>query len=164
MSNKSRLKPLILISGLSGVGKTAILDKSSLTAVVSDTTRPIREGETNGYDYNFRTIQSIMHDNSYRGVYTLDPPKDNYGHIYCATDKELLTKDAFIVDIKSAITLREQIPAVIVWIDGEQRDTRGRKESNGCALYQDNYDYCILNNTTITAAIYQLHCIAGCIH
>lgn len=67
------MKPaLIAICGKSCSGKTTLLNafkKSSIgaTVIVSDTTRPPREGEINGVDYNFKTdndfILGINEDN-----------------------------------------------------------------------------------------------------
>lgn len=67
------MKPaLIAICGKSCSGKTTLLNafkKSNIgaTVIVSDTTRPPREGEINGVDYNFKTdndfILGINEDN-----------------------------------------------------------------------------------------------------
>ena len=45
---------LIAVVGATGVGKTSIMMQSGVPYVPSDVTRPIREGEKNGVDCNFR--------------------------------------------------------------------------------------------------------------
>jgi len=143
----NRKTPLLLIVGLSGVGKTAILRSSKLSEVISDTSRPIREGETDGIDYNFLGRMDID-INKYKHLYKLDPPKLNYSNYYCAKDSELIAKDALIVDINTAIRLRGCIDSVIVWIDGEARQDRGRTETVPEKVFIQNYDYRINNNGT----------------
>lgn len=60
------MKPaLIAICGKSCSGKTTLLNafkKSNIgaTIIVSDTTRPPREGEVNGVDYNFKTDNDFI--------------------------------------------------------------------------------------------------------
>ncbi|PKH45005.1 guanylate kinase, partial [Dehalococcoides mccartyi] len=56
--NKTEKPLLLIVSGPSGVGKDAVLArmkerKLPLTYIVTTTTRPKRETETEGVDYNF---------------------------------------------------------------------------------------------------------------
>lgn len=46
---------LIAVVGPSGAGKSTISRRTGLPYVIGDTTRPMREGEIQGVDYNFRT-------------------------------------------------------------------------------------------------------------
>ncbi|MDQ3123915.1 MAG: hypothetical protein M3Q14_04515 [bacterium] len=46
---------LLTVVGPTGAGKSTIVRQSGLPFVVGDTTRPPREGEIQGRDYNFRT-------------------------------------------------------------------------------------------------------------
>lgn len=49
---------MLIILGKSGSGKTSVakeLEKYGYSQLITDTTRPIRPGEVNGKDYNFRT-------------------------------------------------------------------------------------------------------------
>lgn len=46
---------LIAVVGPTGAGKSTVTRQSGLPYVVGDTTRPIRDGEVQGRDYNFRT-------------------------------------------------------------------------------------------------------------
>lgn len=54
---------LIILSGPSGVGKTTIADRlletTSLERVITATTRAPREGEVDGRDYHFMTLQEF---------------------------------------------------------------------------------------------------------
>ena len=157
-----RDKPLLLIVGYSGVGKTAILQASGLSAVVSDTSRERREGELHGYDYYFRGRMEIemdwqKHKQGRAKVYSYDPPKLNYSNYYCAKDEEILTKDAMIIDIESAIKLRGMIDSVIVWIDGEVRAERqGRSEGVPRKMFLQNFDYIVNNRGSIEDAVEKL--------
>lgn len=58
--------PLVLLAGITGSGKNAIMHRLSETGdfhvVVSDTTRPPRNGEQNGREYWFRTEEDILAD------------------------------------------------------------------------------------------------------
>ncbi len=113
---------LLLISGPSGVGKDTIARKiidarpDDFYFVVTATTRPIRAGEVEGYDYYFTSndefAQMIEDDelleyavvyNDYKGI-----PKK---HI-----REALTsgRDVIMrVDVQGAATIRKLIPNVI---------------------------------------------------
>ena len=58
MNDYHRNKLLIIISSPSGAGKTSVCKKiiekdDSITLSISDTTRPARDNEINGKDYNF---------------------------------------------------------------------------------------------------------------
>lgn len=55
---------LYIISAPSGAGKTSLVNKlleldNSIQASVSTTTRPIRDGETNGINYHFVTVEEF---------------------------------------------------------------------------------------------------------
>ena len=53
---------LIFISGKSGVGKDTFiqgLDKSKYNIIIPYTTRPMRDGEENGKEYNFITEDQL---------------------------------------------------------------------------------------------------------
>ncbi len=51
---------LIATVGPTGSGKTTIMEKSGIFYVVGDVTRPHREGEIDGKDYNFRNDYDIL--------------------------------------------------------------------------------------------------------
>lgn len=62
--------PLIIVSGPSGSGKSTLIGnvlkagKHPLRLAVSATTRPPREGEVDGRDYHFWTVERFLKDRS----------------------------------------------------------------------------------------------------
>ena len=60
---------LIGFVGPTGVGKTTIIKKTGLPYVRSDVTRPPREGEKDGREYNFRTDYSGILEDIKQGRY-----------------------------------------------------------------------------------------------
>ena len=137
--------PLLLIVGKSGVGKSAIVDASGLTRVISDTSRDPRPGEEHGREYFFEPrelIEARLADNEYSDF------KENYGEYYAARCKEMNNKNVMIIDIHSAIKLRDNNPdrAVIVWINGPQREDRQGRVEPDDYWYKLFHDYCIENH------------------
>ncbi len=51
---------LVATVGPTGVGKTTIMQKSKLPQIITDTTRPMRDGEKDGVDYNFRDDYEVL--------------------------------------------------------------------------------------------------------
>ena len=117
------MKPaLIAICGKSCSGKTTLLNafkKSNIgaTVIVSDTTRPPREGEINGVDYNFKTDNDFI----------LGINEDNYlewtrfrGWYYGTNEDSVCGKvnvGVFNADgIAQLYTLREQYNVVPVYL------------------------------------------------
>ena len=113
---------LLLISGPSGVGKDTIARKiidvrpDDFYFVVTATTRPIRAGEIEGYDYYFTSndefAQMIEDDdlleyavvyNDYKGI-----PKKHIREAL-ASGKDVIMR----VDVQGAATIRKLIPNVI---------------------------------------------------
>jgi guanylate kinase len=113
---------LLLISGPSGVGKDTIARKIIDTRpddfyfVVTATTRPIRPGEVEGFDYYFTSndefAQMIEDDdlleyavvyNDYKGI-----PKKHIREAL-ASGKDVIMR----VDVQGAATIRKLIPNVI---------------------------------------------------
>jgi guanylate kinase len=60
---------IIIVSGASAVGKDAIVKSLSkeIKPLVSDTTRPKRDNETNGVDYNFVSKETFLSNKSKEG-------------------------------------------------------------------------------------------------
>lgn len=113
---------LLLISGPSGVGKDTIARKiidarpDDFYFVVTATTRPIRPGEVEGFDYYFTSndefAQMIEDDdlleyavvyNDYKGI-----PKKHIREAL-ASGKDVIMR----VDVQGAATIRKLIPNVI---------------------------------------------------
>jgi len=124
---------LLLISGPSGVGKDTIARKiidarpDDFYFVVTATTRPIRAGEVEGYDYYFTSndefAQMIEDDdlleyavvyNDYKGI-----PKKHIREAL-ASGKDVIMR----VDVQGAATIRKLIPNVItVFLTTETEDS-----------------------------------------
>ncbi len=113
---------LLLISGPSGVGKDTIARKiiearpDDFYFVVTATTRPIRAGEMEGYDYYFTSsdeFAQMIEDNElleyavvyndYKGI-----PKKHIREAL-ASGKDVIMR----VDVQGAATIRKLIPNVI---------------------------------------------------
>ncbi len=124
---------LLLISGPSGVGKDTIARKiiearpDDFYFVVTATTRPIRAGEVEGYDYYFTSndefAQMIENDdlleyavvyNDYKGI-----PKKHIREAL-VSGKDVIMR----VDVQGAETIRKLIPNVItVFLTTETEDS-----------------------------------------
>lgn len=116
------LKPLLLIlSGLSGVGKDAVLSrlkqsKHPLEFITTVTTRPARPGEKNGLHYHFVSearFQEMIDRNELLEWATV------YGHRYGPpreSVREALKhgKDVIIkVDVQGAATIKKIVPQAV---------------------------------------------------
>lgn len=106
---------LFLVSGTVGAGKTTICrqlienNSNDLDMVVSTTTRPQREGEIDGVDYNFVSVALFLKDiekNKFTEI------NEVYGNLYGYSIKDLERifqsgKDAiFIIDVVGADKMR----------------------------------------------------------
>jgi guanylate kinase len=115
------------------VGKTTIVRASGLREVISYTTRPIRDGEKDGFDYHFRTHEWM---NSHRDDFRLD--WKTFGeNIYGATDHDVKNCEIMVITLDSAIELRQLgVQVYIIWIDGPIREARNRNVNvaNGAEL------------------------------
>ena len=60
---------LIVLVGPTGVGKTTIIEKLDFTYVLSDVSRPPREGEKNAHEYYFRNDYYQILDDIKAGLY-----------------------------------------------------------------------------------------------
>ena len=116
---------LVVISGPSGVGKDAVLERLRATHpelffAVTATTRPKRPGETDGLDYIFITPHQF-HQLQMRGE--LLEHAEVYGNFY-GVPKEPLSKaiaegkDAVVkVDVQGAATIKAMAPdAFLIFI------------------------------------------------
>jgi len=128
MPYRHRKTPLICLCGKSGTGKDTLARLTGLTTVVSHTTRPMREGETDGVDYHFHEkgwfTPSVRDRN-----FNLDC-KEIYGNIYGASDEDIATCDIMVILLRDAVHLRKQgVPVWIVWLEGPVYSPRAGRDS-----------------------------------
>lgn len=81
----------VIIYGKNGAGKTTVADKYGYRRVISRTTRPPREGEVDGIDYHFETVEK------YRNYKTTLAPEKFVDHYYYCLPSDVRQKDAYIV-------------------------------------------------------------------
>lgn len=116
--------PLLCVCGKSGVGKTTVVRATGLKEVISYTTRKMREGETDGFDYHFRSHDWMLAN---RDKFNLDW-KFFGDNIYGATDFDVNNLDIIVITLDSAIELRKiGVLVYIIWMDGPIRQERDRK-------------------------------------
>jgi guanylate kinase len=162
---------LIVISGPSGVGKDTVVQEMQkrglpIHFVVTATTRPPREGETNGVDYFFYTkdefaelieqgelLEYAFVYNDYKGI-----PKFQVRDAW-TTGKDVVMR----LDVQGAATIRELYPeALLIFLTTESEDElvrrlRARKTETPDELKMriatarqelkrvSNFDYVVLN-------------------
>ena len=166
---------LIVVSGPSGVGKGTILKQLydrpelRLTRSVSATTRPPRQGETDGVDYHFLTREEFAQRRASRmflECFEVYPGGDWYGTLEAPVREALDRGDSVVleIDVKGADEVRRRYPdAVSIFILPPDRATlqkrlagRGTESAEAFAkrLAQaeselesaDRYDYRIIND------------------
>jgi guanylate kinase len=91
---------MILLVAKSGSGKDYITKAFNLKMVVSNTTRPPREGEVDGVDKNFYNFNLVPDDIKIAKTYI-------NGYDYWVTKRDLEGKDCFIVDMNGVICIKE---------------------------------------------------------
>ena len=122
---------LYIITGPSGVGKTTVAmellkRRSTLKKVVTCTTRPIREGETDSMSYHFlsrETFQKLIDEGS---MFEWD---EHYDNLYGSrrSDVTALMEAGydvlFVVDVAGAKTIKQTNPhAVLLFVEAENVD------------------------------------------
>ena len=112
----------IVLSAPSGAGKTTIAralvrDSEDVVFSVSATTRPARDGEVDGVDYDF------LSETVFRAMIEADEFvewAEVHGHLYGTSRRALqaaLDEDRFLildVDVQGAMQMREQVPDVVL--------------------------------------------------
>ena len=162
---------LICIVGETGSGKDTLarhLEKEyGLKKVVSYTTRPIRQGETDGVEHHFITdeeMQEILKTDiiAYTKIEDKKSGSGVKGYEYCATRESIKDSKVYIIDYAGVLYFREHHPdidTVVVLLDVPETERRGRlvrrgddasavdaRISNEQAQFQDmrnlkDYDY-----------------------
>ena len=171
MSSSGKRPLVLVISGPSGVGKDAVVNrlKESIPAAhfaITATTRPPRPGEREGIDYHFLSEEEydrLLAEDGFlerASVYSFryGVPKDE---VTSAVEKG---RDVIVrVDVQGAATIKELIPdAVLVFIappsaEELERRLRDRSTDDGPDLLlrietavaeiaqRDSFDYVIVN-------------------
>ena len=115
---------LIVISGFSGVGKGTVVkqlvDKFGYSLSVSATTRAPREGETDGKEYYFKTVEEFRNLIDYNGFIEWAQYVDNYyGTPRKFVEDEMKAgRDVILeIEVQGAMHVKEQYPdAALIFI------------------------------------------------
>lgn len=142
----SRPAPLIIVSGPSGVGKTTVVDRLlagtnlPLRRAVTATTREPREGERNGTDYHFWTVDEFRRalDDERMLEHAVVFGRDFYGTPRTEVDEGRARGVGVIlvIDVQGAAQVRAKLPDdhLSVFIDPPSIEElearlRGRKDT-----------------------------------
>lgn len=162
---------LIVVSGFSGAGKGTVIkelvNRYQYSLSISATTREPRDGEQNGREYYFKTVQEFQGMIDYNGFIEWAQYVDNYyGTPRAFVENELDQGNNVIleIEVQGALDIRKQYPsAVLIFISApsaaelEQRLMgRGtediatiRKRLKRAAEEADDmeqYDYIVIND------------------
>ena len=163
---------LFVISGPSGVGKDALIDKlvaqdPGIRRSLSFTTRPARKGERDGIDYSFVTreqFERLIDDGEFLEYATYD------GNLYGTSarrvaDLESAGFDVILkIDVKGAEQVRERIPdATFIFLEAPSmqelirrtslRQTESAEDRSARQMiaevemrYASHYDHVVVND------------------
>jgi len=112
---------LVIFSGPSGVGKDTLLDRwiaanPRVRRVVTYTTRDPREGEKNGVDYHFVTVERF-NELVREGAFLEN--KEVHGNLYASPkrDAERMVEEGLIavlkIDVQGALSVMPQCPEAL---------------------------------------------------
>lgn len=175
---------LYIISAPSGAGKTSLVSKlleldAKIKVSVSSTTRPMREGEKDGVNYHFLSIEAFQEKISECDFLEHAQVFDNYyGTSTSSVEAQLKAgKDVILeIDWQGAQQVRQQIPeAISIFIlppskeellrrltgrgtDSEEVIARRMQDSVNEMSHYDEFDYIVINNN-FDLALKQLHTI-----
>lgn len=88
-------KTIFLIVGETGSGKDSVVNALNMKKVISYTTRPKREGETNGVEHYFVSNKEMDKIEKQSNIFAWTKTGDIR---YCATDKEVETSKIYIIN------------------------------------------------------------------
>ena len=173
---------LFILSGPSGVGKgtlrKAVMELGNINFAVSCTTRPPREGEIDGIDYRFISMEEFnkMLDESMflEHAYVHDYM---YGTLLSDVEKALKSGEDMIIeiDVQGAFQVKRRMDCISVFVlppsmkDLDDRLRSRKSESDERielrlknAEYEisrsEEFDYCIVNDS-LDRAVYELKSI-----
>ena len=162
---------LIVISGFSGAGKGTVVkkvvEKYGYSLSISATTRAPREGEVDGKDYHFKTVEDFKNLIDYNGFVEWTQYVENY----YGTPRKFLEdeidagRDVILeIEVKGAMNIRAQYPdAVLIFITTRNVDVlRDRLSNRGSeseeiidkrikraceeAKFMGEYDFVVVND------------------
>lgn len=131
------MKPLILVCGPSGSGKTTVASSSGLRELVSYTTRPIREGEVDGRDYHFVSLEF------YQQLDTLVDSVLYNGNYYGAALEQIVSAEIAVLELDGVVTFSKVCsgmgrPFTVIGITASEECRRRRMllrgDSEECAM------------------------------
>lgn len=166
---------LIVISGFSGAGKGTVVkqlvEKYGYSLSISATTRAPREGEQDGREYYFKTVEEFKSLIDYNGLIEWAQYVENYyGTPRKFVEQELAAgKNVLLeIEVQGAMNIKKQYPdAILIFITTKDADTlyerlagRGSetedvikkrmKRADEEAESMDNYEYIVVNDVLET--------------
>lgn len=162
---------LIVVSGFSGAGKGTVIkrlvEKYEYSLSISATTRQPREGETDGKEYYFKTVDEFMSLIDYNGLIEWAQYVDNYyGTPRKFVEDEIAAGKNVIleIEVQGAMNVKAQYPnAILIFITTKDIDTLyNRLVSRGSetkdviakrmaraaeeATSMENYEFIVIND------------------
>lgn len=176
---------LIVISGFSGVGKgTAakrLVEKYGYSLSISATTRAPREGEVDGREYYFKTVEEFKKLIAENGLIEYAQYVENYYGTPRAYVEEKLAAGQNVIleiEVEGALQIKEQYPdAILIFISAssakELRDrltdrgteapeviAKRMERAKGESLSIPNYEYFIINrNGELENCVDEIHAV-----
>lgn len=162
---------LIIISGFSGAGKGTVVKKLvknyNYSLSISATTRSPREGEQDGREYYFKSVEDFRKLIDYNGFIEWAQYVENYyGTPRAFVEKEMeLGNDVILeIEVQGALNIKKQYPqALLIFIAApsakelknrligrgtEDMDTVNKRLRRACEEATDmtNYEYIVIND------------------
>ena len=136
---------LIVISGFSGAGKGTVVkklvEKYDYSLSISATTRQPREGEVDGKDYYFKTVDEFMSLIDYNGLIEWAQYVDNYyGTPRKFVEDEMAAGKNVIleIEVQGAMNVKSQYPnAILIFITTKDVPTLRERLTNRGTETQD---------------------------
>jgi len=129
---------LIVVSGFSGAGKGTVIkrlrEKYDYSLSISATTRAPREGEENGREYYFKTVDEFMSLIDYNGLIEWAQYVDNYyGTPRKFVEDEIAAGKNVIleIEVQGAMNIKSQYPdAILIFISTKDIETLRQRLTN----------------------------------
>ena len=162
---------LIVVSGFSGAGKGTVIkrlvEKYDYSLSISATTRQPREGETDGKEYYFKTVDEFMSLIDYNGLIEWAQYVDNYyGTPKAYVEKQLEEGKNVIleIEIQGALDVKKRFPdALLLFVTPPSAEelkkrlihrgtedmetiTKRIKRAAEESQYMNQYDYILVND------------------